>query len=312
MANTRTGSTGMHARAGLAALALLACIGWTAPASAQTRISALVNQMPITSVQVAERQAFVRLTQRKNISNREALDLLIDELLVQQEGKRRGVTIPDSDVEERFSAIAGNMNLSTAQLGQALSQSGASARTFKDNIRSQLLQRKLASSLVRASQKDMDISKLMAERKQKGDVHSYRFVLQQIVFVVPAGSSSGYAAQRKNEAEALRRRVNSCDGAVAAIKGMRDVAAKPQVIRMSAQLPSGMRDEMAKLTPGQTMQVSQSDAGMEFLIVCDKKNAPDDNALRQEIQAELMGEQGKDEVQKFVTDLRKKSQILYR
>jgi peptidyl-prolyl cis-trans isomerase SurA len=301
-------------RAALMALALAAGLGWHAPAFAQTKIAALVNGTPILSSEVSERQGFIRLTQRKSISSRQALDTLVDEQLLLQEAKRRGLTISEADVDERYNAIATNMKLSTVQLGQALSQGGASARTFKSNIRNQLIQRKLLPALVKAKStvSEQEIAAAMMERKQKGESRSYRFVLQQMVFVVPAGSSPAYAAQRKNEAEAFRKRVNSCDAAVSGARGMRDVAAKPQVIRLSAQLSSAMRDQMAGMSPGQTMPVQQSESGMEFVVLCDKKEAPDDTAMRQEIQNELTGKATEDEGDKLLADLKKKALIQYR
>ncbi|MGQ4273355.1 SurA N-terminal domain-containing protein [Terrihabitans sp. B22-R8] len=299
--------------AGFAAAALVALPGGH-EAHAQTRIKALVNQTPITTTEISERQAFVKITQRKNVSAKEALETLIDEQLIQQEAKRRGLTISDGDVDERFNAIAGNMKLSSAQLGQALSQAGASSRTFKENIRTQLIQRKLIPALIKAKSgvSEKDIAAQMMERKQSGQAQSFRYVLQQIVFVVPQGSSQAYTAQRRNQAEAFRKQVSSCDQAVASARQIRDVAAKPRVIRMSAQLPGNLRDEMAKLSPGKTMPVTPGSSGLEFVVVCEKKDAPDDTALRQEIQNELAGEQSKGESEKFVSDLRRKALIQYR
>lgn len=301
------------ARTAVAALAVAAALTAAQPALAQTRIAAVVNGTPITSTQANERRAFIKITQRKDITARAALDLLIDEELIKQEAKKRSVNVSDSEVEQRFTAIAGNMKLSTDQLGQALAQSGASSRTFKDNIRSQLVQRKLVTARLRTTGvAEKDIAAQMLERKQKGEDKSYRFVLQQIVFVVPQGSGAPVVARRQAEAEGLRKRVTGCEQALSAARQIRDVAAKSPTIRMSGQLPATMRETLEKMPVGGTLPSSQNDQGIEFVILCEKKEAPDDNALRSEIQNEIAGELTKPEADKYTAELRKKAVIQYR
>jgi peptidyl-prolyl cis-trans isomerase SurA len=313
MANPHHRSARRAARAAVAALVLTAAVAGIQPASAQTRIAALVNGTPITSTEVNERRAFIKITQHKDVAARAALDLLIDEELIKQEAKRRSINVSDSDVDQRFTSIAANMKLSTDQLGQALAQSGASSRTFKDNIRSQLVQRKLVTARMRTTGvAEKDIAAQMAERKQRGDDRSFRYVLQQIVFVVPQGSGAPVVAKRHAEAESLRGRVKSCEQAVAGAKQIRDVAAKAPVIRMSGQLPATMRETLGKLPVGGTLPSSQNEQGVEFVVLCEKKDAPDDTALRNEIQTEIASELTKPEADKYTAELRKRALIQYR
>jgi peptidyl-prolyl cis-trans isomerase SurA len=298
-----------------AAVALFAMAGlWQCPASAQTSIVALVNNTPITSAEVSERRALIRLTQKKNLDARQALDQLIDNTLLFQEARRRQITIPDADVDQRFAGIAANTKLGVDKLGQVLAQAGASTRAFKSEIRSGLLQRKMMGMLARTATgiSEKEIAAGITAKKSEGEGASFRYTMQQVVFIAAKGSTPAQINQRKTEAEGLRRRVQDCSQAIGVAKELRDVAVKPPVIRLSAQLPATFRDQLAALKVGQSTKPEANELGVEVIFICDKQQTADDSALRTEVQNELVLETGKDEVQKFTADLRKRALIIYK
>jgi peptidyl-prolyl cis-trans isomerase SurA len=298
-----------------AAAALLAVAGlWHGPASAQTKIVALVNNAPITSTEVSERRALMRLTQKKNLDARQALDQLIDHTLLLQEARRRQITIPDADVDQRYAGVAASSKLGVDKLGMALSQAGASVRAFKAEIRSGLLQRKMMGMLARTATgiSEKEIAAGITAKKSEGEGVSFRYTMQQVVFISAKGSTPAQINQRKTEAEGLRRRVQDCTQAASIAKELRDVAVKPPVMRLSAQLPTGFRDQLAALKVGQSTKPEANELGVEVIFICDKQQTADDSALRTEVQNELVLETGKDEVQKFTADLRKRALIIYK
>ncbi len=298
-----------------AAAALLAVAGlWHGPASAQTKIVALVNNTPITSTEVSERRALIRLTQKKNLDARQALDQLIDHTLLLQEARRRQITIPDADVDQRYAGVAASSKLGVEKLGMALSQAGASVRAFKAEIRSGLLQRKMMGMLARTATgiSEKEIAAGITAKKSEGEGASFRYTMQQVVFISTKGSTPAQINQRKTEAEGLRRRVQDCAQAASIAKELRDVAVKPPVMRLSAQLPTPFRDQLAALKVGQSTKPEANELGVEVIFICDKQETTDDSALRTEVQNELVLETGKDEVQKFVADLRKRALIIYK
>lgn len=294
-----------------AALIAGACMG--APAFAQVSIVALVNNTPITTIEVSERRAIIRLTKRKEISAKQALDQLIDQHLLFQEATRRGITIPDSDVDPRINAIAANAKLTPEQLGKALAQAGASTRAFRAEIRAGLLRQKLSSMLSRLatgiSEKEIAAG-ITAKKSDGGTV--YRYEMQQIVFVTPKGASPALISQRRNEAENLRRRIKSCDQAISIAKELRDVATKPPVVRLSSQLPASFREQIGALKVGQSTKADPGELGVEIIVLCNKQETQDDTGLRAEVQKELIQEQGQAEVDKFVADLRKRALVIYK
>lgn len=299
----------------LPALAVLAALmAWTQPAGAQTKIVALVNNKPITSTEVAERRAVIRLTRKKDISAKQALEELIDMQVLLQDAERRRITVSDEEVDQRFAGIAANAKLSVEQLGKALAQTGASARAFKTEIRYGLMRRKMSGMLARLATgvSEKEIAAGITAKKTEGEGVAYRYTMQQIVFVTPKGASQGTINQRKSEAENLRRRITSCEQGIQFAKQLRDVAVKPPVVRVSSQLPGPVREQIGALKVGQSTPASPSDVGVEIIVLCDKQETVDDTALRNEIQSQLASEQGQEDLDKFILDLRKRTLVIYR
>lgn len=288
--------------------------GFCGHAAAQTSIVALVNNTPITSTEVSERRAVIRLTKKKDITTKQALEQLIDQHLLLAEAKKRTITISDEEVQKRFEAVGAGSKLSADQLGKALSQAGASSRAFKAEIRDGLLRRKIGSMLSRLATgiSEKDIAAGITAKKSEGDAVSYRYRIQQIVFVTPKGASPAQINQRRQEAENFRRRIQSCEQAVSLVKELRDVAAKPEVMRVSSQLSSAFRDQIATVKVGESMKAEPGELGVEVLVLCDKQETVDDSALRTEVQSELVKEQSSAEIEKFIADARKRAMIIYR
>jgi peptidyl-prolyl cis-trans isomerase SurA len=299
----------------LGAATLLASTGLMPDqAAAQTTIVALVNNAPITSAEVNERRAVLRLTKKQDPGARAALDQLIDNQLLLAEAARRQVKINDSEVDARFNAIGANAKMSPEKLGQALAQTGASTRAFKAEIRASLMQRKIMGMLARTATgvSEKEIAAGITAKKSEGTNTAYRYLMQQVVFVIPKGSTPAQINQRKTEAEGYRRRVTDCTQAVTLAKELRETAVKPQVTRLSAQLPGDFRDQLAALKIGQTTKPDPTPVGVEVIVICDKQEVADDSGLRNEVQAELAQETGKAELDKFVGDLRKRALIIYK
>jgi peptidyl-prolyl cis-trans isomerase SurA len=287
-------------------------IGIGATGAQAQSIAAVVNSTPITSTQVAERSAFTRLTQKKNPAQRVIVDELIDETLIMQEARKRKITISDSDVDARYATVAQSVKLSPQQLSQALGQAGASERTFKDNIRYQLAYRRLVSGSVNVSNKisEKDIAAGITARRTEGQ-KIYRYTIRQIVFSMPKDASAGQVAQRQREAQAFRGKLQGCDGAIAAAKGMRDVAVREPVFRTTNQVGPDLDKKLSSIRVGQATEPSRIDLGVEILALCDRQETRDDTGLRQQVQSELANEKLKEESKTYLQGLRRQAAIRY-
>jgi len=274
-------------------------------------IAAVVDGVPITTLEVSERRAFIRLTQKKNETPRQVTDSLIDEALIMKEAGRRNVTVNEGDVDGRFAQVASSVKLQPAQLTQVLSQNGASARTFKASIRAQLAFRRLVTGRFNPAQ----ISEKAIARElddKKSDTKGFRLTLRQIIFVLPKNANAGQVATRRREAEALRARFRGCESGLELARGMRDVAVKDPIVRTSGQLTKPMRDAFARIKVGETSKPERGEQGVEIIAVCARNDINDDAGLRQQVQMELADEQMQGEGKKYLSDLRQRASIQYR
>src|SRR3954469_5113366 len=96
----------------LLAAILLAAIGCSAPARAQT-IVVMVNGEPITNMDIEQRGKLTFMTTHKQQSRQDIINELIDEKVKIKEAKRFGVDPGISDVDQSYASMAQRMRLSS-------------------------------------------------------------------------------------------------------------------------------------------------------------------------------------------------------
>ncbi len=274
------------AGAAVAALAALGAVGplplSVKPAIAATEVKVVVNRQAITSYQIQLRQAFLRL-RRAPASADAATKELIDEAVKKQEIRRRGISIPDSAVEEAYANFARQNNLSIAQLGQLFGQAGFSGDAFKEYIRVQMgwgqAVRMNVQQTERLSEQDV-VQRMLQQGGEKPTTTEY--TLQQIVFVLPQGASRD---RRTAEANAMRQRFQSCDSAFQLARGLRDVTVRDLGRVAQPELPPRWKDEISRLSAGGTTRPQVTERGVEFIAVCNTRRISDDHAAQLVYQA---------------------------
>lgn len=272
-----------------------------------------VNDVPITQYDIQQRTRLMRLGGGKG-STQAAADELINETIQAQEAQRRGISVPQSQIESAYGQIAGNLKLSTSQLTQALRGEGIDADALKKRLRAQMLWSSLVQqrTQTQASVRTEDIT---AALLQKGDPNAMtvsEFMLQQIVFVVPSGSSSGVYAQRRREAEAFRQRYRGCDSALEQAKALRGVVVKNIGRRDSSQLQGQQGEQIQKTPAGKTASPVQIAEGIEVIGVCSVKQVQSSSAARAQVENDLYLKQAEGLGKEFMAELRKRAIIQYR
>ncbi len=297
----------------LAALATVASLMISAPVAFAQSIVATVNGTPITSAEVSERSKFTQLTTRKTPGNKQTLEQLVEEIIIIQEAGKRRLSVSDEEINGRYNAIAQNVKLSPSELSKALQQAGASDRTFKQNIRSQMLYRKLITSQfnIAGAVSEKDVALKVQELKKQGE-KSYRYTLRQIIFVLPKNASAAQVNQRRAQAQNLRANFKSCDNGIAQAHKMRDVAVKAPVYRTSAQFGAGFYEQVKKMNVGQATQPDRNEFGIEIVAICDKVEIRDDSLIRNKAQMDLAESTLKDKADNYVKTLREKAVVVYR
>jgi peptidyl-prolyl cis-trans isomerase SurA len=157
-----------------------------------------------------------------------------------------------------------------------------------------------------------DVMAAMLEKKNENKVTQTDYRLQQIIFVVPGGSSKNYVAQRRREAEGFRIRFPGCENSLAQAQGLKDVVVRNLGRRESGQLRGPQGDEIRNTETGKTTRPFVSEKGVELIAVCSRQDFQSDSAIRNEVENELKFEQAKELGEEYLKELRDKAIIQYR
>lgn len=279
------------------------------PAQAQ-RLVVMVNGEPVTSYDIAQRQRLFQLLERKNLSEKQALDELINDRIKMQQARRLQSDLDEKDIDKMYAGVAERSGRTVEQLTASLGQSGLDARTFKqklaaDYIWSQYVRSRSGNVTVR----DADVVAALQKRGTTA-VPATEYVLRPIVFVVPR--VSGNHSARLAEANALRSRFTSCESGMEMIKGLKEVVTRPQVLRLSSDMPPALRQILDKTEVGRLTPPEVTQTGIETFAICEKRQVRGESAQKREIKDELTTTQFAAESKKLLDELRKSSLIQYR
>jgi peptidyl-prolyl cis-trans isomerase SurA len=277
-------------------------------------IKITVNKVPITSLDISHRVAFLKLQRKKGNLNALATDELIDEVLKRSEMRRVGITIPDKAVNDAFANFAKNNKLKPAQLEDILNKSGVTSKHFKDYIRIQMGWGQAVGARFRATgpMSEQDAVRKMLE-KGGTKPSATEYLLQQVIFVVPAAKRGQIMGQRKKEATAMRARFNGCENTRQFATGLKDVTVRELGRFLAPELPPEWAEMIKKTQAGSATGIRETEKGVEFIGICRAKEVSDDKAAALSLRAGAEGNQAGEELdKKYVQELRDKANIVRR
>lgn len=278
-----------------------------------TDIEYVVNNVPITSYDIARRMAFMRL-QRRSTSHEAAAQEMIDQTLRLQEMARLNIEVSDDEVDKAYANFARSNNISAARLDQALAQSGVTTKHFKTFIRSQIgwsrvLQARFKSQEQMSEQEA--VQKMLSQGGKKPSATEY--MLQQVIFVIPEGKKGRLLAKRQREARAMRDRFQNCSNTREFAKGLLDVTVRDLGRVLEPALPPDWKDQIVKLSPGQTTPIRTTNRGVEFIGVCSAREVSDDRVATMVFESERSNDKvAKELTDKYMKELRDKAAIIKR
>ena len=303
-------------RAARLAFATLILGGFVAasPVFAQSAIKILVNDKPITTFDIKNRTAMLKAFTRGQQGEKQATDQLIEEALMMQEAARRGIKVSDEEIGQEFAKRATQTGMTPSQFEQAMRQTGIDPRTFKDFLRANMAWREIVRTRFRATVNvtEQDVAAALGERDVAGvDKAVSEYMLQQIVFVVPAGAGAGIEAERKNEANAFRSGFRGCDTAVQQASGRPGIVVKPTVRREESELGS-IRETVVALSVGGITPPERVQEGFQLVALCEKNAIAGQSQATDELRAEISNERGQLLARRYLRDLRSDAAIEFR
>lgn len=299
-------STGFALLVAFAALPVI----HAAPAAA-SEIKYVVNGVPITSYDIQRRAAFIKLQRSKG----SASEQMIDQALRMAEVKRLNIRVTDQEVDQAYARFAQGNKMQLKQLDGIMAQSGVTKQHFKDFIRAQMSWNQALSARARGGGGRMTEQEAVRKMLQQGGAKpsATEYMLQQVIFVVPPGEK-GSMGKRKQEAEAMRARFNSCETTRQFAKGLLDVTVRDIGRKLAPELPSDWADAIKKAGAGSATPVRQTERGLEFIGICSSREVSDDRVAQLVLNGEnKSGDQNADQISKTYTEeLRKKARIVER
>ena len=232
------------------------------------------------------------------------------------EAKKRGFVASDArvDVGLHLDRRKHEADARTA-LNKALQSRGVSPDTLKRRLKVQISWQQLVQARTRfqVAVKPSDITAQLFAKGSPDDMSMTEFILQQIIFVTPKGSSAGVH-------RATAARGGGLPHPLPGLRQERRAGQGPQGRPRRDPLGGDMSNEltgpegkMVQDTPvGKTTQPSQVDQGITLVAVCSKRDIKSNAAARTEIEQKLTFEQTKDLGKDYLKELRGKAVIEYR
>ncbi len=286
------------------------------PAMGQSAVRVLVNDEPITTHDIKTRTQMLRVFSQGTQGEKEAIEQLIDERLMLQEAERLRMVVSDAEVDQEFADRAKKAGTTTEVFSQAMRQAGVDPETFKNFLRankawSQIVRARFRAT-VQISEQDVAAALAGRETKPEEQAASYEYMLQQILFIVPAKAGAGVEAQQRNAATAFLGNFKGCDQSLQQAGGVPGVVVKPTVRREESQLSPALKEHLAGLDIGAIAGPERVEEGFQLVAVCAKKEIPGQTVASAEVREELSSEKGELMARRYLRDLRSDAVIDYR
>lgn len=216
-------------RAFFLALCLAVLAPGTAAAEVINAILATVDGDPVTLYELKRFQRDdIRARQAGITNQRELLDALIMQKVVEREVSAQGVIVRDEDVTAYINGIKERNKISDEKLQEALQAQGLSMEQYRRQIREDLQRQQLMAREIRGK---VSVSPEEIERYYKAHADEYstpgRTEISHIVFRLPEDASSDQVAAISAKAEEVRAQIDKgLDFAEAARRYSEDASGK--------------------------------------------------------------------------------------
>ena len=312
---------------GLAAALLIAILvgGIAAVIAQEVSIKILVNDEPISDYDIDQRERFLAITTQQQPSpalKKQAADMLIDERLQFQEGRKVSITPVEEDVTAILTDMAQKNNLNVEGLATALGKAGVNIKTLKDRIRAQIVwqatvQKKFRRDIQIA---DADVDQALASGATAGGAATEggaapaaaaepALQLRQIKYALPTGADQRVIAGQLAAAESMRARFKSCADLANGVQGANVTTLQDYKTASLAQ-PARLLVTNAKV--GQMTPPTITQAAVELYAVCGKRSPTGDSNAREQAQRQLMSQEMGLRAERLLRDVRAEAFIEYR
>jgi len=232
------------------------------------------------------------------------LDDLVAERLIMQEAEKQGVTVSEDEVQRRYQEVVEQNFSSEQELLQALQMYNMTKDDLMDNIKKELIVRKVLGEDVKVTEEDM--KKYFEENKE-------RFAQREQVKV------QHILLKNEEDAEAVLAEINNgADFAELAKEksidpGSKDKGGDLGYVTRNDVVPE-FADAAFSLAPGEISGAVKTDYGYHIIKVLDKKPArePDYETSKDKIRDILIEQAVQEKAPQWMSDLKSRAKIEYK
>jgi peptidyl-prolyl cis-trans isomerase SurA len=302
----------------LTVLAGLTGLPCAAQEQTEQSIVVLVNDDPITVYDVEQRERFLAVTTQEQPSpalKKKATDMLIEERLQIQQGRKLGITPDEDEVNKVLGGMAQNNKMSPDQLGAALGQMGVNIKTLRDRIRSQVVWQDVVRKKFRrdVSIGEADVDRALTDAGDQGKPKEETTLqLRQVRYEIPTEADQAAIAKQLAAIEAVRAKVQSCSNISTLTKDIKGFKVKTLQDQLPGSLGQPMRTLVMNAKVGQMTPPTLSGSAIEAYAVCGKHAVKGDPEKRQQAQVKLMEQELGIRAEGLLRDMRQDAFIEYR
>ena len=258
-------------------LTLPVTLGAPHPAHAQSLVGQ-VNGAPITSLDITQRERFLRAIHRP-ASAADAFESVVADALKQQDMKIYGVTAKPADIQNAISQTAQDAHMSVPVLAAAIQRAGLKPADLNSHWAAKAGFYFIVGSQNRMVEPTDAAIKAAMAAEGPASVPTI-FTLQQVTFTLPVPLTIAGLNATGHRANAFRAGFSSCDSGIARAKTLPGVVVKAPVKRNSADLSSQALALLQKVPVGHMTPLSRDALGLTMYAVCSRVASTDKDAMR--------------------------------
>lgn len=250
-------------------------------------IAAVVNQDVVAASEVIQRTERLRQEARQKGEvmpetaglRKQALEALIEDRVLVTYARENGARIDEAELDRVVANVAAQNKLTMAQLRERLKADGTDYKSFRENLRDQMMTERVREREVQGRIKVTDaeidayLDKKRAALEQGGQIN-----LAQVLVPVPDGAPESVVAERRARAEAALARVKGGEDFARVAREISEDGNKAKGgeigLRPVDRLPDLFVNATSGLKSGQVApQVLRSGAGFHILKVVERQGA---------------------------------------
>ena len=256
-------------------------------------IAVVVNQDVVAASEITLRAERAREEARRRgeanpdmeALRKQAMESLIEERAMVTLARETGSRIDEPELDRVVANVAAQNKLTMPELRERLKADGMDFRTFRENLRDQMLIERVREREVqkRISITDGDIDRYLEERQAKADSNPQLNVAQVLV-PIPEKSTGTQIAERKARAETALARIKAGEDFVKVAREFSEDANRERGgevgLRQADRLPDVFVDAVRELKPGQVNpRLIRSDVGFHIIKLLAREAAANPNII---------------------------------